>query len=214
MRWLVVALVLGTLAGGRPARADGGDAGEALRLRQASSEDWDAGRFRDAADKLRRAEAIYLRTPTTPALDLAVTRRALVWNLVKAGDLDGAAVVFEALRASAGAGPEVGEQMWNAYGAMYEGARAAGRLARAEAVLGAIREAAGPDDTTGLRTQVLHDLGSVALHAGDPTAAVRWYEQAIEERRKGGPSTGLAWSLNNLANLHLEQGSLDLGLAS
>lgn len=212
MRWVVAGVVLLTLFRGSPARADAGDADEALRLRQASSEDWGAGRFRDAAEKLRRAEAIYLRTAPPPALDLAVTRRALVWNLVKAGELDAAAATFEALRAAAGTDRALLDEAWNAYGAMFEGARDARDLRRAETLLGAIRSAAGPDDTAGFRTQVLHDLGSIALHAGDPAASVRHYEAAIDERRKAGPSVGLAWSLNNLAHLHLERGRLDVGL--
>jgi hypothetical protein len=65
---LVAALAALSGAGG-PARADGADADEALRLRNASTEDWNARRYAEAAMRARRRD---LRGGAgEPAVDLA-----------------------------------------------------------------------------------------------------------------------------------------------
>src|SRR5262245_7205921 len=109
----------------RAASAGAGDVDEAARLRDASAADWNAGRYREAADKLQRAALIYERSPEKFVADLATVRRALVWNLTKAGEPAAAGEPFAALVAVYAQDPSVRSDVWNAYQALYEAARAA-----------------------------------------------------------------------------------------
>lgn len=198
---------------GAVARAEGGDVEEAKRLRDASAEDWNAQRYADAAEKLRKAVAIYAAAPDRFRDDLAVTRRALVWNLVKAGDVDAAFAPFDALLVAGKSEPFARGQLFVAYGALWEAARAAGSLEGAHAVLDRVRLRASAEREVGVASQVLHDLATVARDRGAPEEALRLLEQAVAERRDAQAPTELAWSLNNLANLHLAEGRLDAALA-
>ncbi|MFO0932024.1 MAG: tetratricopeptide repeat protein [Planctomycetota bacterium] len=209
---LVAALAALAGAGG-PARADGADVEEAKRLRDASAEDWNAQRYADAAAKLRRALAIYAAAPDRFRDDLAVTRRALVWNLVKSGDLEAAFAPFDALLVAGRSEPTVRRELFTAYGALWEAARDAGSLEGAHQVLDRVRLRASAERDAGVASQVLHDLASIARDRGAPDEALRLLEQAVTERRDAKASTELAWSLNNLANLHLAEGRLDAALA-
>lgn len=209
--WLVAALVaFGAVGPG--ARADGGDAEEARRLREASAEDWNAQRYRDAADKLRRAVAIYEAAPDRFRADLAVARRAWVWNLVKAGDVDAAFAPFDAILVAARADAALRTELFAAYGALYEAARDAGSLEGARRVLDRVRLRASAEGDVAVASQVLHDLASIARDRGAPADARALLEQAVGERRTAKAETELAWSLNNLANLHLAEGRLDAAL--
>lgn len=209
---LVAALAALAGAGG-PARADGADADEAMRLRNASTEDWNAKRYAEAAVKLRRAVAIYETAPAKHAADLAVARRALVWNLVKAGDVEAAFGPFDGLIAGAKADPALRSELFTAYGALYEAARDAGSIEAAHKVLDRVRLRAAAEADAGVASQVLHDLASIARDRGAPEEARALLEQAVAERRAAKAPTELAWSLNNLANLHLAEGRLDAALA-
>ncbi len=209
---LVAALAALSGAGG-PARADGADADEALRLRNASTEDWNARRYAEAADKLRRAVAIYEAAPANHAVDLAVARRALVWNLVKAGDVEAAFAPFDRILVAAKADPALRSELFSAYGALYEAARDAGSLEGAHQVLDRVRLRASAEADPGVPSQVLHDLASIARTRGAPDDARALLAQAIAERRTAKAPTELAWSLNNLANLELAEGRLDAALA-
>src|SRR5262245_43961536 len=102
------------------ARGDAGDLEQAKKLRDQSAKDWNDGRYREAAEKLRRAAAIYERAPEESVADLATVRRALVWNLTKAGDAAAAQVPFAALLTVYARDPSVRSDVWNAYQALYE----------------------------------------------------------------------------------------------
>ncbi len=197
------AVALGLLARAERARAGAGDAEEATRLRDASVTDWNEGRYREAASKLRRAAAIYERTPEQFVADLGTVRRALVWNLVKAGDLAATREPFVALLTVYASEPSLRSDVWLAYSALYEAATGASDIAGVQAVLDPVREAALSAQAADIASQVLHDLGSFSSDRGDRSRALGYYERAIEERRSSSDKLGEAWSLNNLANLDL-----------
>jgi len=206
-------LLLAVAAAGGAARAEDGDADEAGRLRATAAGAWQASRYAEAAAALRRAAAIYERAPDARRDDLAATRRALVWALVRAGAVVEAEAPFDALLTAATAHPKLRPELFTAYGALYEVARDAGSVDAADAVLDRVRaraEAAGGAD---LAAQVDHDLGSIAATRGAPDRAVKRYERAIAARRTAKAWPDLAFSLNGLAAVHLAQGRLDDALA-
>jgi tetratricopeptide (TPR) repeat protein len=196
--WAIALLALPRVVSG-----GAGDLEEAASLREQSGVDWNAGRYREAADKLQRAARIYERAPEKFVADLATVRRAIVWNLTKAGDLPAAREPFEALLRVYARDDSVRSDAWSAYQALYEAAKAASDLAAAQVVLDGARESAQSVGAKDIGSQVLHDLGSIARDHGERDRARSYFEAAIGERRSSGDRLGEAWSLNNLANLDI-----------
>ena len=192
---------VGLLALPRIVSGGAGDLEEAASLRDQSGADWNAGRYREAADKLQRAARIYERAPEKFVADLATVRRAIVWNLTKVGDPAGARDAFGALLRVYSRDDSVRSDTWSAYQALYEAAKAASDLAGAQDVLEGVRESAKWVGAKDIGSQVLHDLGSIARDHGEGDRARSYFGTAIDERRSTGDRLGEAWSLNNLANM-------------
>jgi hypothetical protein len=202
---LVLWLALGAVATPVVRAAD--DAlGRAAKLRDASADDWRAGRYAEAADKLRKALAIYDATPGETPADRAVTLRALTWNLVRAGDAQGAVATFVRLLAEVKAHDEMRPEIDTAWSAIWEAASKAAGTDAARTLLEPLLKAARKQGFPGVWAQATHSLASIARHHGENETAESLLGQAIEERRRIGDARGLVWSLNNLANLRLVEG--------
>jgi len=197
--------------GSRPgaARADSDGLADAMKLRNAAAKDWDEKRHEAAVEKLARAAEMYLREPDGHGLDLAITWRAMTWNLVRLSDDERARATFSKLLELGKRDGSVDGEVWNAYGAMYERARAISGFADAEAFLTGVRDAAKAVDQGAFASQVLHDLGSIARDAKENEKAAAYFRRAITERTEAKDDVGLGWSLNNLANLLLTTGDRD-----
>lgn len=204
-----VTLLAALLASPMSVRAEGEGVPEALRLRNASGEDWSAGRYADAAVKLQKAAGIYRQAEGDYTQDLAVTLRALTWNLVRDARTDEAASAFLELMDLDLDLPDVKQQAFTAYQALYEAATKTEGVDGARSVLDPVREKAIEREYPELAAQVLHDLGSFSRVRGDPEASADYFQEAIAERRRIHDDLGCTWSLNNLANLHLQNGRLE-----
>lgn len=209
--------VLGAAA--HAADADGERLLEARRLRDASAEDWAASKFAEAARKLTEAARIYEASPGRHVADLAVTRRALVWNLARAAEWPAAHDAFATMLKAPQEAPEAADaarevaaaEIWVAYGAFLEAAKQAATLGSARDALEPVRARARAARRADLASQVLHDLGTIAVRH-DAVAAAKWLEEAVGERREARAPTEVAYSLNNLARLHLDHDRLDAAL--
>ena len=212
---LVLSFLLLTVGLAHPpqARADGGGGlDEATKLREASATDWNAGRYTEAATKLQRAAEIYLALPGDHSADLAVVYRALVYNLMATALREEALRTFELLMDLAGRVPAVEGELTSAYLAFYDAAKAQRSLEDRRATLEPLRAAAVDRDSDKLGAQIVHDLAGMTREAGKVPEAVDLYEAAIAERHRIGDLLGKAWSLNNLANMLLEEGLVDEAL--
>ena len=183
---------------GLPVLADAGDLERAADLRNASTQDWNDQRYTDAAAKLREAAAIYERLDG-PLADWAVTMRALVWNLVRAGDENGADAAFGKLAVRLRGKADLVGELWSAYGAYFEKAKGLEAAKDARAVVQRCRDVFLENGFAAHAAQTLHDAGGFAATRGDVDAGVQLYREAIREREAIGDAVGIAWSRNNIA---------------
>ncbi len=204
---LLLALI-GTL----PARADGSPLERAAALRKASGDDWNAGRYADAVDKLRRVAEIYATTDGETPKDDAVVDRALVWNLARDGRVDEAIAAFDDLLALDLAAPGVENEVGSAYLALYQTAEKMEDVEAIRSLLEGLRTRLLAHDLELRASQALHDLGFLFFQRRHAEEAAAFYEQAIEERTRLHDEVGRTWSLNNLSHLRLEGGDLDAAL--
>lgn len=196
-----------------PARADDQPLERATKLRDAASVDWNEKKHADAVTKLRAALEIYDTTEGERPVDRAITLRALIWNLVRAGDVPATQEPFAALMDLSVADEALYAEVKSAFSAIWEAASKAATLAEAQAILESVRQAAAARSLTTLVGQTTHSLGSLASKHKDIDAAAGYYEEAVSVRHESGDVVGELWSLNNLANLQLTNDGLKAGLA-
>jgi len=197
-----------------PARASDNPLQHAAKLRDDAAKDWNEKQYGAAVSKLRSALAIYAKTDGESPLDRAITERALVWNLVRVGDVEGARQALEALMDMVPTDESVRSEVNSAMTALWEAAASAPTLAEAVQVLEPVRAAAETRALPALEGQALHNLGSLAAKFKQTDLATGYYQRAVRVRRECGDAVGEAWSLNNLGNLYLTNGALPKALAT
>jgi tetratricopeptide (TPR) repeat protein len=201
-RFLVVALAVFLAV---PVLAQESPVEEAARLRDESSTAWKEKRYADAVTLLRRADEIYEQEEGEFLDERAITLRALCWNQVLAGETEPARDTWIRLSALVRGRKTANSEVWSAYQALYDGAKASEEPGE---YLAPIRKAAKKDGRDEIAAQVLHDTGYLLLEAGRAREAEKAYEAAIRERRKIGDDLGVVWSRTNLANLLLAEDRL------
>lgn len=186
---------------------------EAKRLREETGDDWNAGRHAEAAEKLRRADAIYRAEEGDFSADRAVTLRALCWNEVRAGQHDAARATWLTLADVASGRDGLAGEVWSGHIALFEAARTQDSLDAEVAFMEPVRKAALERGFPAVAAQILHSLAIDASEQGMEERALAMLEPAISLRRKAGDLAGLAWSLNNRANALIRMGRVRDALA-
>ncbi len=187
-----------------PAAAEDDPLARASKLRADSEVDWKAKRYAEAAAKLREAATIYEGLEEPPAKDLAVTLRALIWNEKDAGEFEGVTADYIRLMRLVKANPDLDSELQSALDALWAATTLQQDLAAGKTLLEPILEAANAIDHQVMVGQMLHNLGSHARNKGNLDESVDYFEQAVAKRIEIQDRVGLGWSLNNLANLHLQ----------
>ncbi len=185
------------------AAADDNPLERAKTLRNDAAADWNKKDHTAAVKKLREALEIYARVDGEKPADRAITQRALIWNLVRAGLMTEIQKPFQTLMDIAVVEESVYPEVTSAFSALWEAASSRKTFEEAEALMTPIEQAAESRQLHKLRGQTLHSLGSLAVRHKASGLAIAYYTGAIDIRQEIGDAVGEAWSLNNLANLHL-----------
>ena len=178
---------------------------DASKLRDHASKDFYERRYADAADKLRRAAAIYdTLGAQRPAGDLAVTLRALLWNEVNAEQLDKVLPTFQRLFELAAPNAKLHGEFNSAGDALWAAGKKLKSLAAVEELMGPVEKLYTAADMPSRASQIRHNRGSLARRLGAYPEAIDHYETAIAQRKANGNEIGECWTRNNVANLYLE----------
>jgi len=182
----------------------------ASKLRDGSSADWQAKRYRNAVEKLAEADSIYARLEGRYESERAICMRAICWNLVRTEDLDGAFSTFEDLCRFLPPGAAEHE-VRSAYVALHEMAAASVPTVR-NRLLDDCRDLFEDTERDLFAAQVLHDLGSFHSKDGHWKEMSSYFERAVAIREELNDATGAAWSWNNLALGMLTAGRIEQAL--
>jgi len=185
---------------------------KARRLRDEANAENEAERYEEAVRKFKEAERLFAEAGEKYVSDRAILLRAICWNLKLAGKAaETRAAWFRLAELTVGKEALAGHA-FSGYVAVLEVSAGQpdidARLTFLEPVRGEALRIGHPK----IAAQVLHDMAFHLAGADLYARAVPLLVTAIAERRKIQDMKGLSWSLNNLANAHLELGNLDAAL--
>jgi len=184
----------------------------ARRLREEANADHGAGRHEAAVTKFREADRIFAEAGERYLGDRASLQCAICWNLTKAGKHEESRAAWFRLAEMAAGNAALAPDVFSGYVAVATASEAQADLEAQLAFLEPVREGAVRIGDGKIAAQVLHDMAFYLAGKKEFARAVPLLEKAIVERRKIRDETGVAWSLNNLANALLELDRLEKAL--
>ncbi|MEN8150454.1 MAG: tetratricopeptide repeat protein [Planctomycetota bacterium] len=173
---------------------------KAARLRDEGSEAFKAERYEEAVEKYEEAVRIYEEAGEKYLPDRVTLLRGICWNLTKAGKHEDCRAAWMRLATVTAGEGRFESDVASGYVAVATSSEQQADIEAQIAFLTPVREAAVRLQHPKAAAQVLHDMAFYLSEKGEEARAVPLLDGAVAERRKIRDLTGLAWSLNNLAN--------------